>query len=238
MRNAPRLVASATIVAGMFIAAHLAAPRMADARATPAADLGPAQAVLLEGKDGPMKLVNSGGRPGWGDEPTAKAWSVASVNVDKVLKKLLTNKSYNDELVRFEEEGKKQAEEFQKEMEALKAQYGGKPKDDPDMPKGQAAFQSLMERYQKWNAGMQAAQGKLMADQVEKAYRELVNAVDTLCEKRHIDIVYRCIPTALPFEAAELGGAMMQVQARTFLHAPESIDLTADVMKELNLPAD
>jgi hypothetical protein len=31
---------------------------------------------------------------------------------------------------------------------------------------------------------------------------------------------------------------MIQVQARTFLRAPESIDLTADVMKELNLTND
>ncbi len=238
MPNAPRLLASAAIVAGMFLAAHLASPRVADARAVPATDLGPAQAVLLEGKDGPMKLVNSGGRPAWGDEPTSKAWSVGSVNVDKVLKKLLTNKSYTDELTRFREEADKQAAEFQKEMEALKAEYGNKAKDDPDMPKGQAAFQALVERYQKWNGGIQAAQGKLLADQVEKAYREMTNAVDTICERRHIDLVYRCIPTAQPFESGDLGAAMIQVQARTFLRAPESIDLTADVMKELNLSAD
>jgi Skp family chaperone for outer membrane proteins len=238
MRNAPRLVASAAIVAGMFLAAHLAAPRMADARATPAADLGPAQAVLLEGKDGALKLVNSGGRPGWGEEATSKAWAIGSVHVDKVLKKLLDNKSYNEERGRFDEEAKKQGEEFQKEMESLKQQYGSKAKDDPDFPKGQAAVQALFERYQKWNAGMQAAQGKLMAEQVEKAYRELTTAVDTVCERRHIDVVYRCIPTGLPFESQDLGGAMIQVQSRTFLRAPESIDLTTDVMKELNLAAD
>lgn len=238
MRNAPRLVASAAIVAGMFLAAHLAAPRAADARAVPASDLGPAQAVLLEGKDGPMKLVNGGGRPAWGEEPTSKAWAMGSVHVDKILKKLIENKSYAEERTRFEEEGKKQGEEFQKEMESLKAEYGSKSKDDPDFPKGQAAVQALFERYQKWNAGMQAAQGKLMAEQVEKAYRELTAAVDTVCERRHVDVVFRCIPTALPFESGDLGNAMIQVQARTFLRAPEAIDLTADVMKELNLPAD
>ena len=99
-------------------------------------------------------------------------------------------------------------------------------------------MQALFERYQKWNAGMQAAQGKLMAEQVEKAYRELTAAVDTVCERRHVDIVYRFIPTALPFESADLGNAMIQVQARTFLHSPEALDLTAEVMKELNLTAD
>ena len=170
-----------------------------------------------------MKLVNSGGRPGWGDEATAKAWSVGAVHVDKVLKKLLDNKSFTEERARFDEEGKKQGEEFQKEMESLKSQYGSKSKDDPDFPKGQAAVQALFERYQKWNAGIQAAQGKLMAEQVEKAYRELTAAVDTVCERRHVDIVYRFIPTALPFESQDLGNAMIQVQARTFLHSPEEI---------------
>jgi Skp family chaperone for outer membrane proteins len=222
----------------MVLAAQLAAPRAADARATPAADLGPAQAVLLEGKDGPLKLANAGGRPGWGDDATAKSWSMGAVNVDKVLKKLLANKSYQDEVNRFNEDTEKQAGEFQKEMESLKAEYGNKGKDDPDLAKGQAAFQSLVERYQKWNGGVQAARGKLMADQVEKAYREMVTAVDTICERRHIDIVYRCISTAQPFESIDPMGAMIQVQARTFLHVPESIDLTADVMKELNLSAD
>jgi len=179
----------------------------------------------------------TGGKPDLGPE-TSRSWSVGAVHVDKILKKLLDNKSYTEERARFDEEGKKQGEEFQKEMESLKSQYGNKGKDDPDFPKGQAAVQALFERYQKWNAGMQAAQGKLMAEQVEKAYRELVTVVDVVSDRRKVDVVYRFIPSATPFDSQDLGNAMIQVQARTFLRAPETIDLTADVLKELNLPAD
>ena len=78
----------------------------------------------------------------------------------------------------------------------------------------------------------------MVADQVEKAYRELTTAVDVVCDRRKIDLVYRFIPSITPFESQDLGNAMIQVQARTFLRAPESIDLTADVMKELNLTND
>jgi hypothetical protein len=78
----------------------------------------------------------------------------------------------------------------------------------------------------------------MVADQVEKAYRELTTAVDVVCDRRKIDLVYRFIPSVTPFESQDLGNAMIQVQARTFLRAPESIDLTADVMKELNLTND
>ena len=238
MKKTHSIVASAALAAAGFLAAQFAAPRTAVARAVPAADLGPAQAVLLEGKDGAMKLVNADGRPGWGDEPTAKAWSIGAVHVDKVLKKLLDNKSYQDDRARFDEEAKNQGQEFQREMDALKGQYGEKTKDDPEFAAGQAAVQALFERYQKWNAGLQAAQGKLMAEQVEKAYRELVTAVDVICDRRKVDVVYRFIPSSTPFESQDLGNAMIQVQARTFLRAPETLDLTADVLKELNLPAD
>ena len=62
--------------------------------------------------------------------------------------------------------------------------------------------------------------------------------MDVVCDRRKIDLVYRFIPSVTPFESQDLGNAMIQVQARTFLRAPESIDLTADVMKELNLPND
>jgi hypothetical protein len=238
MKRTSTIVASAALAAAGFLAAQLAVPSAAEARANPASDLGPAQAVLLDGKDGAMKLVNADGRPGWGDEPTSRAWAVGAVHVDKVLKKLLDNKSYQDERARFDEEAKGQGQEFQKEMDALKAEYGEKSKDDPDFPKGQAAVQALFERYQKWQAGLQAAQGKLMAEQVEKAYRELVTAVDVIADRRKVDLVYRFIPSSQPFESQDLGNAMIQVQARTFLRAPETIDLTADVLKELNLPAD
>lgn len=238
MRNISRIVLPVALLASGFLLAQFALPRSADARAMPAGELGPTQAVLLEGKDGVMTLANTGGRPSWGSEPTAKAWSVAAVHVDKILKKLLDNKSYQEDRTSFDEDGKKQGADFQKEMESLKGEFGSKSKDDPDFPKGQAAVQALYERYQKWNAGMQAAQGKLVAEQVEKAYRELTTAVDVISDRRKIDMVYRFIPSAAAFESQDLGNAMIQVQARTFLRAPESIDITADVMKELNLTQD
>ena len=62
-----------------------------------------------------------------------------------------------------------------------------------------------------------------------------MTAVDVVADRQKIDVVYRFIPAATQFESAQLGDAMVQVQARTFLRAPESLDITADVMKELGL---
>jgi hypothetical protein len=207
----------------------------ANARAVNMADLGPAQNILLEGKDGVLTLRNEANHLAWGDQPTSRVWSCAAVHLDKVLKKLLASTRFTDERSQFEEAAKKQSGDFERQMEAIKAKYGEMAKDNPDLAKGKEEMQALYGQYQKWNEGISASQSKLMAGQVESAYRELVTAVDVIADRQKIDVVYRFIPAAAPFESAQLGDAMVQVQARTFLRAPESLDITADVMKELGL---
>ena len=73
------------------------------------------------------------------------------------------------------------------------------------------------------------------AEQFERAYRELVAAVETVAEKESIDLVYRFYPTAKPFETERMGEALSQIQSRVFLKYPEAIDITPEVMKALNL---
>ncbi len=212
-----------------------AADTNANARAVNMADLGPAQNILLEGKDGVLTIQNQANHLAWGDQPTARAWSMAAVHLDKVLKKLLTNSRFLEERSQFEEAANKQNADFERQMEAIKVKYGEMPKDNPDLAKGKEEMQALYSQFQKWNEGVSASQSKLMAGQVESAYKELVTAVDVVADRQKIDVVYRFIPAAAPFESAQIGDAMVQVQARTFLRAPESLDITADVMKELGL---
>jgi len=207
----------------------------ANARAVNMADLGPAQNILLESKDGVLTLRNEANHLAFGDQPTSRVWSCAAVHLDKVLKKLLANTRFMDERSQFEEAAKKQNSDFERQMEAIKAKYSDMSKDSPDLSKGKEEMQALYGQYQKWNEGVSASQSKLMAGQVESAYRELVTAVDVVADRQKIDVVYRFIPAATPFESAQLGDAMVQVQARTFLRAPESLDITAEVMKELGL---
>ena len=207
----------------------------ANARAVNMADLGPAQNILLESKDGVLTLRNEANHLAFGDQPTSRVWSCAAVHLDKVLKKLLANTRFMDERSQFEEAAKKQGADFERQLEAIKGKYGDMPKDSPDLSKGKEEMQALYGQYQKWNEGVSASQSKLMAGQVESAYRELVTAVDVVADRQKIDVVYRFIPAATQFESAQLGDAMVQVQARTFLRAPESLDITADVMKELGL---
>ena len=207
----------------------------ANARAVNMADLGPAQNILLESKDGVLTLRNEANHLAFGDQPTSRAWSIAAVHLDKVLKKMLTNERFVEERNQFDEAAKKQNADFERQMEEIKSKYGDMPKDNPDLAKGKEEMQSLYSRYKIWNEGVSGSQSKLMAGQVESAYKELVTAVDVVADRQKIDVVYRFIPASVPFETSQLGDTMLQVQARTFLRAPESLDITADVMKELGL---
>ena len=56
-----------------------------------------------------------------------------------------------------------------------------------------------------------------------------------LADKAQIDLVYRYIPTSEPFMNSSVEQAMLQIQMRPFLRYPDSIDLTAKVLKELDL---
>ncbi len=75
----------------------------------------------------------------------------------------------------------------------------------------------------------------LEAEQLERSYREMIEAVEIVADKRSIDVVYRFIPTAEPFGTQSSDQAMLQIQLRTFLKYPESVDITQYVMDELDL---
>jgi hypothetical protein len=51
-------------------------------------------------------------------------------------------------------------------------------------------------------------------------------------------MVVRFIPPADALEPGEPASVFLQLQARTFVTMPESIDLTQDVAKELNITLD
>ena len=201
-----------------------------------AADLGPADGLLLAteaGKDA-LRVAAKDGRIAWGDRSTNRVWSAACVDIDKVMKKLLDGPSYTEKRNEVKEKLEKGEAEFQKRAEEIQTKYpipqGGQPPAE-----GQQAFQQLQQEYRMFREGIAAQGEKLAAEQFEAAYRELVAAVDTIAEKESIDLVFRFAPTADPFEAKGSGEAIEKIRARTFLRYPSQIDITADVMKALNL---
>ena len=83
------------------------------------------------------------------------------------------------------------------------------------------------------------ATAMLRAEQVERAYRELVDAINVVADRLDIDTVHRFIPTDDPFEIqpgpAAFQAAMLQIRLRSVLRYPEDLDITSDVLEELGI---
>jgi len=201
-------------------------------------DLGPADAVLFTteaGKDA-LRVAAKDGRIAWGDRATNRAWSVAAVDVDRVMKKLLDAPSYLDKRNEMKDKLEKGEADFEKRAKEIEEKFPIPPGGQPPI-EGQQAFQKLQQEYRAFREGIAGEGEKLNAEQFENAYRELVVAVEAVSEKESIDLVFRFAPTADAFEAKGAGEAAEKVRARTFLKYPAQVDITTEVMKALNLAA-
>ncbi len=201
------------------------------------ADLGPAEGLILTSADGKdsVRLEAKEGHIAWGDRSTNRVWSVACVDIDKVMKKILEGTSYADKRKEAQESAQTEEAAFNKRVEDIKAKYPMPTDGSPPSQEVQREFGMLQQEYSKWLEGVRMRDEKIAAEQFEQAYRELVAAVETVSEKESIDIVFRFFPTADPFKSERAGEALAQIQSRTFLKYPASTDITADVMKALNL---
>ncbi len=250
MRTADRLiVVTSLVVAVASLALHFVPSSSAYALPSPSPfapsgnDLGPADALVLNeqkssGKEAaPVRLRVEEQRLTWDDRSTSKAWSIGAVHVDKAMKAILNGSAYAEKRHELEEMAKKQDAEFNARVEELRKKYANVGPQSPEAPKAQAESQALFQEYDQWRQGSMKIQEKLFAEQIEAAYRELTAAVESVADKEKIDIVIRFAPTALPFETDSLAGSREQVISRTFLKYPETIDITAEVLKALNVTA-
>ena len=206
-------------------------------RAIPAAIAAAAAVALLAGTrpadDVKLRMVD--GHVAFGEQPTARIWSVGAVNSDKVMKLLLRSERFEEERKRLEEAAKGKDEEFRKRFQELEAKYKDLDPKSPDFEAGRAEVESFFKEVEAFRKETGDSLGKLQAEQIEKAYREMTAAVDVVGERAKVDLVLRFVPTAQTFDVSSPADAMLQVQVRTFLRYPESVDITAEVMKELSL---
>ncbi|MEI7878740.1 MAG: OmpH family outer membrane protein [Planctomycetota bacterium] len=218
--------------AALIFALRASVTPMAMAGLPLANDLGPADALLLTteaGKDA-LRVSAKDGHIAWGDRATNRAWSVAAVDIDKVMKKLLEGASYAEKRNEIKDKIEKGEADFQKRAEDIQAKFPVAP-GGPPPAEGQAAFQQLQQEYRMFRESIGAESDRLAAEQFEASYRELVVAVETVSEKESIDLVLRFQPTADPFEAKGSAEAIDRIRARTLLKYPTQVDITPEVMK-------
>lgn len=207
----------------------------------PAVELGPADALLLAAPKGaaapgaPLAVRNAGGRISWGPDAGSRTYSIGVVHVDRVLKGLIQSDRFVSERMKFDETAKEGREAFERRFKAFEEKHPNPDPKSPDFPDIQREFAALQGEAQAWAAKTQDLQSRLAAEQVEKAYREMVTAVEVVADRRGVDLVYRFMPPSKPFDSMSLPDAMLQVQSRTLLRYPESVDLSDEVVRELGM---
>ena len=211
---------------------------------TPAADagapaaeevLGPADRLVLNGADGAVNVKAAGDGVGWGESPYQRTWSVATVDVPKLVRTLMESDRFDEDRTQLREEADAQNQEFQERFGAFQDEHSAVTPESPEFPEVQARFQEMMQEYQQWQQGTMAIQQKLGAEQIETAFKEMVEAIDIVAEEEGIDLVLRFVPVDQPFGVEMMDAANLQVQRRAILHYPDTIDITAKVEQELGL---
>ena len=197
--------------------------------------LGPADRLLLNQDDGEIDVTAEKNGISWGDRPTDRSWSMGCVDVPRLISRLMEAERFTEDRRALQEEAEEQNRTFEERFESFREEFGELTPEDPAFAGVQNQWQAMMQEYQQWQQGTMAVQQKLGAEQVEIAYRELVEAVDIIAEREGVELVLRFVPVADPFNVDSLDLAGDQVRRRLFLRYPESIDLTEKVETELGL---
>ncbi len=230
----------AGLVGGAIAAALVAAPwshqSIATAPAT-AEDLGPAATLVLSGEP-EVRVSAKDGRMAWGTEPGARGLTIAAVNTGKVLGAILESDRFEEQREAFRAEVEKAGKDLEARFESIQSKFQGTKPDSPEAGEARAAMQAFQQEYQEFMARTQQAEGTLAAEQFTEAYADMRTAVDVICDRRNIDLVYRFIPPEEKIAPADSDTLTLQMQARTFVRLPEGLDITADVLKEMNLSAE
>jgi len=102
------LIVFGSLLAGMlgaFLALSVSGTPAVAMRMLPS-DLGPADALILSGKGGNVTVTNQEGRLAWSDSPSSRAYSVACVYIDPILKGILSGDRFSNDRSKFDEEAK------------------------------------------------------------------------------------------------------------------------------------
>ncbi len=210
--------------------------RRAVAADDPSADqLGPAEALTLVEKDHRLVLRNQAGRLSWGDSDHARAYSIGFVHVGKAVGPLLEAEQYAEERDQLEEEIRATDEELDASIAAFMEEHRDLDRDDPLAEDVARAYQQLVQERERWRLERARRRGRLAAEHIEDAYRDLVAAVEVVSERRNIDIVWRFIPTTNELQATNPVQAYTAIRARIALRYPEALDITDEVLQELAL---
>lgn len=236
----PRLAASfAVVMVALYAGSQLTSSVGAD-DAIQAPKLGPASSLTLENAQAESLVVQVvDKRLSWGDSPQKRVYSIGYVHIGKALSELLKGESFVEEKESLLEDVQDAQQSLLDALQSVQERMQGLTPEDAEFESISKEGQGLLQQRDRLIQQATAAKATLFAEQVERAYRELVDAINVVADRLDIDMVHRFIPTDDPFEIQPgLGAfqaAMLQIRLRSVLRYPEDIDITSDVLEELGI---
>ena len=197
-------------------------------------DLGPADSIVLAGKV-PLKLTNVDGHMSFGDGASHRIYSIGTVNVTKGVRALMESARFSAERDRLTEERTAKEADFEKRAKDLRERITKAGDDEDADPKLREDIESFQQDVGEWGESHEKAQRDLIATQYEAAYGDLREAVEVVADRRKLDIVMRFVPSSEKLEPGTPEDIARQLLARTFVRIPEALDITDEVMRELNV---
>jgi Skp family chaperone for outer membrane proteins len=219
----------------MFLLSQSGRAAFAETRDFLADVLGPAEAVKLVDGEKEVEVKAKDGRVAWGSGDFRQTYSVGFVDISKALNPLMEQTAYADERKSLGEELEAKEKEYREQIDAYGEQYQGMEKDDPAAQELYKKAQALYEEYMEWGKTAVERRNALDVQQLQKAYKELVSAVDVVSQKLGVDIVLRFIPTENDFRAQDAEGALTEIRLRTAVKYPAGLDITSEVLEEMSL---
>ena len=231
----PTFVLLSAIAASSITTLLLNSPSTAEAApALLSVELGPADAVLLAGSP-EVRVTAAGGRITWGTQPAARAIGIATVDIGAVLVALTASERYSRDMKTLEEEAEARGEDFRKRWEDMQARMGKIEEGSPTAGAIDEEFQKLRSEVERFQRQIDRRHGDLMLRQYEQAWGEIRSALDVVADRAGADMVIKGTPTAEPFRKGDPESLIQQVRSRTLVRTPEDIDLTDELLKELNI---
>jgi Skp family chaperone for outer membrane proteins len=199
--------------------------------------LGPIESLTIQGEEEELTISNSDGRISWSDQKTSTVWSVGFMEVGKALSQLMKAEHFLDARESLDDELQETMSSARSNLDSLREEGQSLQPDDPSVPEMRQRWDRTYAEFQRLQKIAAEARARLLAEQMESSYTEIVEAVNVVSERLEIDIVLKFIPPDGEFNLGNPDSMLSQIRLRTALRVPEGIDITDEVLAELGLDA-
>lgn len=197
--------------------------------------LGPAEAVKLTDGDKEVEVKAKDGRVTWGTGDFKQTYTIGFVDISKALNPLMEQASFTEERKTLADELDAKDKEYREKLDAFGEELKTADRNDPAAQEKFKEAQALYKEYTDWGKTAIGRRNTMDVAQLQKAYKELVSAVDVVSQKLGVDIVLRFIPTENEFKAIDAEGALTEIRLRSAVKYPTGLDITSEVLEELSL---